>query len=100
MGDFLCRGGAHVTGRTCRVEIIFSGMPLLRRSGELHLLFVGLKHDAMLALKIGLDLRMVRPHMAATAILRLPGLSDRETVPCVTSRAGTFRAIWIHPPNA
>ena len=29
MGDFLCRGRAHVTGRTDRIEVIFSGMPLL-----------------------------------------------------------------------
>src|SRR5215831_1712404 len=53
----------------------------------------------MLALKIGLDLWMVRPHVAATAILRLPGLRNGEAVPGMTSRAGTFGAVGIHPAD-
>ena len=64
----ICCG--HVTGRACRCcKVVFAYYPL--RGIEVHLLLVSVVVDTMLGLLINLDLRVVRSHMALTAVLGL-----------------------------
>src|SRR5215831_5559628 len=99
MGDFLCDGRAHMARGAGWIEVIPPGMPLFRRVGELHLLLVRLEHDAVFTLIIGLDLRMIRPHMTATTALRLARLGDRKTMPRMTGGAGALGPVGIHPSD-
>src|SRR5215469_16831680 len=96
MGDFLCHGRAHMACGAGWIEIILPGMPLFRRVGEPHLFLVRLVHDAVFIFIVGLDLRMIRPHMTATTVLRLARLCNRKTVASMTCGAGALGPVGIH----
>ena len=63
-------------------------------------MLVGMKRNAVFGFLINFDLRMIRPHVALAAVLRIAGLLDGKFVPRVACRTGPLGTVRVNAPDA
>ena len=88
MRDRLGGGGGHVaSGASRSLRVVLANDPGLGTEIHVSRSAPGGECNTVLGLVLDLDLRMIRTHVAASAVLRRPDLGDVKRVTCMARRA-------------